>query len=237
LAEGGGAALALHGFTGSTHSLGGVPAALARAGLAVGAPMLAGHGTVVDDLDDKRWPDWLVTAERAYDELAAAHDRVVVFGLSMGGALACRLACERPVAGLALLNPLIDPPAESFRQALRGVIDAGFPRAPGIAGDIADPEAEEVGYPELPLAALLSVCEGLDELLPRLGSVTCPVLVMTSREDHVVPTVSSDIVAARVGGPVERVWLERSYHVATLDHDRHEVERLTVAFALRVAAG
>ena len=43
---------------------------------------------------------------------------------------------------------------------------------------------------------------------------------MTSPQDHVVPPENSDILAAGVAGPVERVTLERSYHVATLDYDK-----------------
>jgi hypothetical protein len=36
---------------------------------------------------------------------------------------------------------------------------------------------------------------------------------------------------------VERVTLERSYHVATLDYDRELIEQETVAFACRVTSG
>jgi carboxylesterase len=46
--------------------------------------------------------------------------------------------------------------------------------------------------------------------------------------------VSSDLVAATVAGPVERVTLERSFHVATLDHDAELVEQRTVDFVRRV---
>ena len=225
--------LVLHGLTGSTHSIQGVAGALAAEGVTVRAPMLPGHGTVIEDLEGKRWPDWLGAAEAAFAELRAAGCApIVLFGLSMGGSLACWLAAEHPehVAGLVLVNPFVDPPAASFRESIRGVIAAGFPRAPGIAGDVADPEASERGYGELPLEALLSLCEGLDDLLPRLPSITCPVLLFSSRVDHVIPTESSDLLAERVGGPLERVWLERSFHVATLDHDREEIERQTVAF-------
>ena len=59
-------------------------------------------------------------------------------------------------------------------------------------------------------------------------------LIFTSTEDHVVPTISSDTLAAAAQGPVERITLARSYHVATLDYDRELIERETVAFALRV---
>ena len=99
-----------------------------------------------------------------------------------------------------------------------------------------EPDASETAYDRLPLAPFLSMCRGLDQLLPRLSRVSCPVLVMTSRQDHVVPTVSSDVLAGAVSGPVERVWLEGSHHVATLDVERDEVERLVVDFARRVTA-
>jgi hypothetical protein len=37
-------------------------------------------------------------------------------------------------------------------------------------------------------------------------------------------------------GPVEQVVLERSYHVATLDYDKDEIETRTVAFLSSVLA-
>ena len=37
-----------------------------------------------------------------------------------------------------------------------------------------------------------------------------------------------------VSGPIERVWLENSYHVATLDNDQALVESLTLDFLVRV---
>jgi carboxylesterase len=210
---------------------------LEAAGFTVTVPALAGHGTTVDDLEKTGWADWLVSAKEAYDQLSARCRPVVLVGLSMGGSLACRLAADRPeVAALVVINPFIDPPAQSFRESVRGVIAAGFPRAPGIAGDVADPSAREVGYGELPLGALLSLCEGLDDLLPRLGRIACPVLILTSRVDHVVPPVSSDVLAERVSGPVERAWLERSYHVVPLDLDREEVEQRTLEFVRKVTA-
>ena len=48
---------------------------------------------------------------------------------------------------------------------------------------------------------------------------------MTSPQDHVVEPGNSDILAEGVSGPVERVTLERSYHVATLDYDKELIER------------
>jgi carboxylesterase len=53
----------------------------------------------------------------------------------------------------------------------------------------------------------------------------------------VVDPVSGDVLERSVGGPVERVYLERSYHVATLDWDAPLVEERIVEFADRVLGG
>ena len=104
---------------------------------------------------------------------------------------------------------------------------------PGPANDVAEPDADEGGYAQWPIEPLLSLFDALDDLLPRLPAITCPVLVVTSRQDHVVPPVSSDLLAAAVSGPVERLFLERSFHLATLDVERDVVENTVVDFALR----
>jgi carboxylesterase len=92
-----------------------------------------------------------------------------------------------------------------------------------------------MAYDKTPLRPLLSMIEHAGELQRRIGDITCPTLVITSRQDHVVDPNNSDLLAAEVKGPVERIWLERSYHVAPLDVDRAEVEAATVEFATRLA--
>jgi len=228
----------VHGLTGSPQSVAGVAAALAASGFETSVPLLPGHGTSPEDLAGCGWDDWSQAVEAAFRTLAERCAPVLAFGLSMGGALAAAVAAGHPeLVGLVTVNPLVDPPAAAFRELLEELLRAGHPFLPGVGGDMADPEAREDAYDRLPVAAMLSMCAGLDGLVPRLGRIACPVLVMTSRHDNVVPTVSSDILASAVAGPVERVWLERSGHVATLDLERADVERRTVEFARKAAAG
>ncbi len=225
-------ALVLHGLTGSPQGVAGLGAALGAAGFDVEMPLLPGHGTSPEDLAGCGWDDWSSAAEAEYRRLAARSGPVVAVGLSVGAALAASIAAGSPeVAGLAAVNPLVDPPADEFLDTLGRFLAAGERFLPGVGGDIADPDGHEVAYDRLPVAALLSLSRGLVALRPRLADVRCPVLILTSRHDHVVPSVSSDVLADAVAGPVERVWLERSQHVATLDLDREELERRIVDFA------
>ncbi len=79
--------------------------------------------------------------------------------------------------------------------------------------------------------------EGLAPMTDRYGELTMPLLLITSRQDHVVEPSNSEHLAVNYGGQVEHVWLERSYHVATQDYDAADVERMTGEFVARVAAG
>jgi carboxylesterase len=230
-------ALVLHGFTGNPQSMRGLAEALAGAGLAVELPLLPGHGTSIEDMLPTRWTDWSTAAEDVYADLAGRSRRVIVAGLSMGGTLAVWLATRHTeMAGLVLINPLIEPPAESFREILRGALDAGTEAMPGIGSDIALEGVEELAYAGSPVASMLSMMEATDTIAADLGRIRCPVLLFSSRQDHVVPSASGDVLAAGVGGPVERIWLEHSYHVATLDHDRGLIEARAVEFAAKVTA-
>jgi carboxylesterase len=141
------------------------------------------------------------------------------------------------VRGMVVVNPFVDPPAESFRDLLRGVLESGTPVAPGVGSDIAKEGVSELAYPGTPVAAALSLFEGIDAVAADLALVTCPVLLLSSRNDHVVPPSSGDVLEAGVRGPIERVWLERSYHVATLDHDAELVIARTVDFVRSVLGG
>jgi carboxylesterase len=119
---------------------------------------------------------------------------------------------------------------------LRGVIESGTAVMPAVGNDIANPDATELAYDGTPIECLLSLCEADDEIAAVLSTIECPVLLMNSPQDHVVPPESSDMIAERVSGPLERVTLERSYHVATLDYDKDEIERRAVDFAKKVTA-
>ena len=230
--------LVLHGFTGNPQSMRPLAEALAAAGFTVDLPLLPGHGTSIEDMVPTRWEDWSGAAEDAYLALAARCDRVAVAALSMGGGLACGLAAGHPeIAGLALVNPLVVAPGDELRDIIGQLLEDGLETTDGIGSDIAKEGVVEAAYAGTPLAAALSLFEGIDTLRPRLGEIRCPVLLLTSREDHVVPPESGDTLAAEASGPVERVVLERSYHVATLDWDAPVIEERVVAFASEVLGG
>ena len=212
--------------------------AVAKAGFTVELPLLPGHGTAVEDMVPTRWEDWSAAAESAYEQLAARCEKVAVTGLSMGGTLTCWLAERHPeIAGIAVINPLVQPPDSEFLAGVQALVDAGTEVLDGIGSDIAKEGAVEAAYPDTPLAAALSLFAGVEVVKAGLADIRSPVLLLSSRDDHVVDPVSGEVLVASVTAPIERIHLERSFHVATLDWDAPLIEKQVVEFFLRVMSG
>jgi carboxylesterase len=227
--------LVLHGFTGNPASMRSIAELCARAGYTVELPRLPGHGTSVTDMLTTTWADWSTTAEETYDDLAERCDRVAVVGLSMGGGLAAFVAENRPsVVGCVFINPLVKPPPAELLEGLDQLLEAGVETFESIGSDIKKEDTTEASYDATPLRPAKSLFDGIAVVHEHLVRITAPSLLISSREDHVVTSDNGDDLVAQVSGAVERVWLENSYHVATMDNDQELVESLTLDFLSRV---
>lgn len=227
--------LLCHGYTGCPQSLRPWAQALAEAGYTVRLPLLPGHGTTWQDLNRTRWTDWYGTVSASLDELNARCRSVVVGGLSMGGALALRLAAQRgtDVAGVVVVNPAVK--AEDPRLAVLPVLRYVLPSLPGISSDIKKPGVAELAYSRNPLRALHSLTRLWADVVSDLPRINQPLLLMRSVEDHVVPASSSALVLRQVSSAdVQEVLCEESYHVATLDNDAGLIVKQSLAFIERV---
>jgi carboxylesterase len=227
--------LVLHGFTGNPGSLRSIADLCAKAGYSVELPRLPGHGTSVEDMLTTTWADWSATAEEAYDALDQRCDQVAVVGLSMGGGLAAHIAENRPsVVGCVFINPLVKPPPPELLEGLNQLLEAGVETFESIGSDIKKEDTVESSYDVTPLRPAKSLFDGIALVNEHLVRITAPSLLISSREDHVVTSDNGDDLVALASGPVERVWLENSYHVATMDNDQELVESLTLDFLARV---
>ncbi len=229
--------LVLHGFTGNPSSMRGLAESLAEAGHSIEMPLLPGHGTTIEDMLQTNWVDWSSAAEAALQRLKDRTEHQVVAGLSMGGSLTLWLGTRHPdLSGLITINAAAVAAAE-VRELVQSLIDSGEESMAGISSDIADPDVVESAYELTPLKPLMSLLEAASEVGPDLAKITQPILVLTSPQDHVVPPSDSDFIAESVSGPVERVFLERSYHVATQDYDKQVIFERSAAFVEAVTSG
>ena len=225
--------LFIHGFTGSPQTL--VPQYMSaiEAGYSVEVPLLAGHGTKLEDMVTTRYGDYFEDVKHAIDRLSPNGEETTVVAISMGGTLALDLALVDPrVSGMVLINPLVLTPAPSFLDMIDQAIAAGIEIAPAIGSDIADPEVGEASYDGVPIRAARSLYEATELLAPKVVGLSTPTLLFNSLTDHVVLPENGDYLEKSLS-EVTRVMLERSFHVATLDFDKEIINLGMLEFLRR----
>ncbi len=217
--------LCLHGLGGTPHSVMPLTAAVHAAGYQVVAPHLAGHGTTPDELLNTTWNDWLREVLMAADGLSHRCDGVVIVGQSMGATLALLAARERnDVRGVAAINPVVLPPDPDATEHLEYLIERGRTMQPAGPPDLRDPSAHDSAYLELPLRSILELGKAAALANGIMSTLDVAMLIASSDHDNVVDPANADALAdsmtAAGHGPVTRLHLANSGHVAALDLDR-----------------
>ena len=64
---------------------------------------------------------------------------------------------------------------------------------------------------------------------PDLGKVRQPALIVHPREDDMASLKNAQYLQANLGGLVDTLVLDNSYHIVTLDQQRHIVAERTTA--------
>ncbi|MCA1831724.1 MAG: alpha/beta hydrolase [Actinomycetota bacterium] len=224
--------LLVHGYTGSPQGLRPWGEHLSKEGFTVLCPRLPGHGTTIAELATSTWTEWVGEAEMALRGLNERCSSVFIGALSMGGAIALDLAERNPdvVKGLTVVNPFVYTDDPRARLApLLGKLPLFLK---GVGNDIADPSQTELCYPKFSTKATATMLAGIKKVHDNLSQVRAPALLFVSRQDHLVPTGNTQRIYDRISSEnKEIIWLERSYHVATLDYDRDIIfERSTEFF-------
>lgn len=228
--------LLCHGFTGTPQSMRPWGEYLADRGYSVRIPLLPGHGTTWQEMNGTTWQDWYSCVDSVFRELHETCERVVVGGLSVGGALALKLAQEHGprISGLALVNPAVK--AEDARLRLLPVLKHLLGSLEAVGNDIKKPGVTELAYTRTPLKALHSLLNGWSSLVRDLPEVTQPVLLLRSPQDHLIPASSSALILSRISSrDVIEVQLMDSYHVATIDNDAPRIFDESAKFIERVS--
>ena len=223
-----------HGFTGCPASMRPMGQWLSERGCTVIGPRLPGHGTSWEDLETRSWQDWERESEAALYDLAKRCSDVIAVGLSVGGAMVLHLTAKHPgeLRGVVAINALVRRPDLNFASFGRL-----FTRTvKGVGNDIKKPGQDEIVYERVPLKAAAQLGRFLRTVDRELPSLTVPLLVVSSPEDHTVKPSNSRRVMQRAGSPTkELIGLSNSYHVATLDYDAELVFERTLEFARSVA--
>lgn len=244
--------LMMHGLCGTPSEMRFVANSLARQGYTVHCPQLAGHGGTADDVKHTTWRDWYASAEAALIEMRKSCETVIVGGLSTGAILGLMLAARRPddVHGIALFAPTmwLNGWLIPWRARLFNLVYSKW-----VANRIAFPDIEPhgikddrirqfirdalfsgdstiAGTPVTPGGAVLEHRRLVKTVKKLLNSIVQPTLIIHPREDDYADLDNAWYLQRNLSGRVDMCVLEDSYHIVTIDRQRHVVVERTAAF-------
>lgn len=244
--------LLIHGLGGTPTELGNVAKALHAAGHTVLCCQLAGHCGTEGNLLATGWRDWYASAQAGFERLARECRSVAVGGLSMGALLALHLAADRgeQVRGSILFGPTLfyDGWAVPWYSFLLRVIvwlplgrDYRFPEQPpyGVKDEriraaierlMSRRESAAVGLTHTPGRSIRELWRVSSALKPKLANVRTPALVVHARDDDTASLKNVHVLQRRLRGRVEVVVLDDSYHLVTIDRQRHLASAAAIRF-------
>ena len=245
--------LLVHGLAGTPTELSGAARHLNRFGFTVLCPLLAGHCGTMDDLVATTWHDWAESAANAFERLYEHMDVVFVGGLSAGSVL-CLYLAERygkKVRGLALYSTTLRyngwsiPKTRVFLPLILHIPYIGkryrfmetFPYGikneklrKRIVAHLQSGDPSVAGLDGTPGTSLRELWHMVDAVKKGMPDITSPALLVHARHDDIAHMDNALEVQRRVGGKAALMLLEDSYHLITIDQERHKVFNATGLF-------
>lgn len=230
--------LLVHGFTGAPPSMRPWGEFLHSKGYTVRVPLLPGHGSKPEDLNEVKWQEWPAKVTNELRELQKSCDTIFLVGLSMGGGTVLNVAESNNdvIKGIILVNPWIHLKGMSVELAY--LISCFRKMRASVGNDIKRPGITEFGYDATPIKGVYEALKMLRDTRKNLGSITVPVQLFHSVEDHTLPVSNTEIILDEIGSKNKtRIELVNSYHVATLDYDQELIFQNSVTFIEGLTAG
>ncbi|MCD6570826.1 MAG: alpha/beta fold hydrolase [Deltaproteobacteria bacterium] len=232
--------LLIHGLTGTPSEMRFLGERLHEAGYSVNAPLLPGHGTIIEDLNQKTWHDWLGAASTELISLKQNYRRVYVAGISMGGLLTLSLLAmfgDKIQSGAVLSTPMRFKGWKA-KYLLPVVARSPLPHliknVPKSTPDVKDTKEDtHVCYEKDSIPAACSILELIRLVRKRsfLSKIERPLIILQSRFDPVVPLNSAHHIYKKISSQdKDMVILEESYHTITVDKEKVMVADKIIEF-------
>ena len=217
------AVLLIHGWTSTPYEMRRLGKYLNENGWTVSIPMLRGHGTIPEDLENIKWNDWMEDAEKEYLKLKEKYNQVYVGGTSIGANVAVLLAQKYPgISGLVLMATPYKFKLEKMVNAYsRFMLWLGkkysvkfYPPTFGIATTI----TRLIAYKSYPIRSALQAYELVKKSRENLGQAKQPCIMMQSSHDHMVVRKNMEKIYEQIGSKIkEKKYIHKAYHTFISD--------------------
>lgn len=210
--------LLLHGFTATTTEVRILGDHLYEQGYTVSAPLLPGHGTHPDELNQKVWMNWYEAAEAAFLKLWEHSSQVFIGGESMGALLSLLIASRyHKVDGVMLFSPALKV------NKLWAAYIARYFKKYLVKNQKEDGLAWK-GYTVYPLKAAVQLLKLQNIVKKELINVTQPTLIFMGKKDSTIAPDSGMVILQNISAEDKQLLsMQQSPHCMLLAGERERI--------------
>ncbi|MDD9304537.1 MAG: alpha/beta fold hydrolase [Desulfobacter sp.] len=205
--------LLIHGYMAAPREMAAFANYLYEQGFTVYASRLAGHGTAPEDLASTGHEQWVESVEEGYVVLRHSCEKIIVGGFSTGAGLALELASRvddfqaifavAPPMQLNDMGSYFVPVIDTWNAVVKKL------RLTAGAKEFIEnqPENPHINYLRNPIVGIHELERLMDQLVPKLKTLSKPVLVVQSRQDPVVSAKGSLKLFNKIGSDIKEYYL------------------------------
>jgi carboxylesterase len=220
-----------HGYTASTAEVRLLGRLLHEQGYTVTGPLLPGHMTSPEDMNQCHWEDWAGAMEMAYQEISSQCEVVFIGGESMGALIALYVASQHPeIAGL-----LIYAPALRIARQKAVLANLLYRFVPYVNKKCIEPANLWQGYTVNPIPALVQMLKLQNVVRQQLPTIYQPLLLVQGRLDTDIDLRGVEILYKEIASDIKELyWMENSFHTVMMDRELDQVHKVTQQFIEKV---
>lgn len=227
--------LLIHGYTATPAEVSLLGDYLHDSGYTVSCPLLPGHATTIEQLNQVKWQDWADHLETQYQQLKSDCSTIFVGGESLGGLLSLYLGLQHPdISGLILNAPALYP---SSRLAVLVPVLKYFIKTRLKSRGASNPVVDQrwQGYTLDSLPAVSQLMKLQRAILHALPEIHQPTIIFQGLLDETIKPGGAQVIYDRISSSDKRlVWMENSSHCVLLDIEWEKIARKTGEFIRRI---
>ena len=228
------AVLLLHGFTGHSADVRMLGRFLEKHGYTSHAPIYRGHGKAPEELIKTTPADWWVDVEAAFEYLIElGYKEIAVCGLSLGGALALKLAASKQVkAVIPMCAPMFFDNETELTKGFQA-FSKEFKQMEGKDEDTIDKEIKMLQAESLNM--FTKIGRFINEIKDQVDLIYTPTMVVQARHDKMINPKSAQYIYDHVESEKKMIkWYEKSGHVITLGEEKDQLHEDILQFLDRL---
>lgn len=227
-----------HAYTGSPADVNFLARKLNQLGYSILCPLFDGHkSNNIFDLLEASPEIWWQNTKISVEWMKSKFERVLIFGLSMGGVMACRAIADSTLqldGGGVFNSPIV---TSQERLTLTNTFMAYSQTLYKKANRLAQFEQDKQQILERHVQQLASIMQFSTEYHALLHTITVPFYIAQSGEDELINSEDAyELSDMLVNAKVDFHWFPHNTHVITVDRQREAFEDSVIEFIERTVS-